>query len=199
MAGSRARAGQLIGQAAPAAKSARARAPASWIDPSAVAFQIMLCGPRKEKCMAARARAPASWPIRVSRAASTCTCIILYTTLSTPAPVCKVKCTSADKLRVKPPSMIADSFPQTNSSLYYSQNFTTCYSCRSTCSHTRTPNPPVRRSYLRPPCLGFKFFARSFPGAEEGQETHDGRTTEDGWDKRGRHEVSWQEIHTCIA
>ena len=48
MAGARARAGQLIGQAAPAAKSARARAPASWIDPSAVAFQIMLCGPRKE-------------------------------------------------------------------------------------------------------------------------------------------------------
>jgi hypothetical protein len=48
MAGERARAGQLIGQAAPAAKSARARAPASWIDPSAVAFQIMLCGPRKE-------------------------------------------------------------------------------------------------------------------------------------------------------
>ena len=40
--------------------------PASWIDPSAVAFQIMLCGRRKEKCMAARARAPASWPIRVS-------------------------------------------------------------------------------------------------------------------------------------
>ena len=49
----------------------------------------------------------------------------MYTTLSTPAPVCKVKCTSADKLRVKPPSMIANSFPQTNSSLYYS-NFTTC-------------------------------------------------------------------------
>jgi hypothetical protein len=37
----------------------------------------------------------------------------MYTTLSTPAPVCKVKCTSADKLRVKPPSMIANSFPQT--------------------------------------------------------------------------------------
>eukprot|EP01047_Picozoa_sp_COSAG01_P053068 COSAG01_NODE_5647_length_4118_cov_6.676288_7_plen_33_part_01 len=33
MAGPRARAGQLIGQAAPAAKSARARGPASWIDP----------------------------------------------------------------------------------------------------------------------------------------------------------------------
>jgi hypothetical protein len=64
MAGARARAGQLIGQAARAAKSARARAPASWIDPSAVAFQIMLCGRRKEKCMAARARAPASsWPL----------------------------------------------------------------------------------------------------------------------------------------
>jgi hypothetical protein len=61
MAGARARAGQLIGQAARAAKSARARPPASWIDPSAVAFQIMLCGRRKEKCMAARARAPASW------------------------------------------------------------------------------------------------------------------------------------------
>jgi hypothetical protein len=58
MAGPRARAGQLIGQAAPAAKSA------SWIDPSAVAFQIMLCGRRKEKCMAARARAPAIWPIQ---------------------------------------------------------------------------------------------------------------------------------------
>jgi hypothetical protein len=71
MAGARARAGQLVGQAAPAAaKSARARGPASWIDPSVVAFQIMLCGRRKEKCMAARARAPAaSWPIlvRVSR------------------------------------------------------------------------------------------------------------------------------------
>jgi hypothetical protein len=67
MAGPRARAGQLIGQASPAAKSARAHAPASWIDPSEVAFQIMLCGRRKEKCMAARARAPASWPIRVSR------------------------------------------------------------------------------------------------------------------------------------
>ena len=66
IAGARARAGQLIGQAARAAKSARARAPASWIDPSAVAFQIMLCGRRKEKCMAARARPPASWPIRVS-------------------------------------------------------------------------------------------------------------------------------------
>ena len=49
----------------------------------------------------------------------------MYTTLSTAAPLCKVKCTSADKLRVKPPSMIANSFPQTNSSLYYS-NFTTC-------------------------------------------------------------------------
>eukprot|EP01049_Picozoa_sp_SAG25_P011013 SAG25_NODE_1279_length_3419_cov_218.565060_2_plen_81_part_00 len=61
MAGARARAGQLIGQAAPAAKSARTRAPASWIDPSAVAFQIMLCGRRKEKCMA-RARAPDGWP-----------------------------------------------------------------------------------------------------------------------------------------
>jgi hypothetical protein len=48
MAGPRARAGQLIVQAAPAAKSALARPPASWIDPSAVAFQIMLCGPRKE-------------------------------------------------------------------------------------------------------------------------------------------------------
>jgi hypothetical protein len=48
MAGARARAGQLIGQAVPAAKSARAREPASWIDPSAVAFQIMLCGRRKE-------------------------------------------------------------------------------------------------------------------------------------------------------
>ena len=45
----------------------------------------------------------------------------MYTTLSTAAPLCKVKCTSADKLRVKPPSMIANSFPQTNSSLYYSQ------------------------------------------------------------------------------
>jgi hypothetical protein len=55
MAGARARAGQLIGQAGRAAKSARARAPASWIDPSKVAFQIMLCGRRKEKCMAARA------------------------------------------------------------------------------------------------------------------------------------------------
>jgi hypothetical protein len=43
----------------------------------------------------------------------------MYTTLSTPAPVCKVKCTSANKLRVKPPSMIANSFPQTNSSLCY--------------------------------------------------------------------------------
>jgi hypothetical protein len=68
MAAPRARAGQLIGQAAPAAKSARARAPASWIDLSAVAFQIMLCGRCKEKCMAARARAPASWRVR--------TCII---------------------------------------------------------------------------------------------------------------------------
>jgi hypothetical protein len=47
MAGARARAGQLIGQAAPAAWPARARAPVSWIDPGAVAFQIMLCGPRK--------------------------------------------------------------------------------------------------------------------------------------------------------
>jgi hypothetical protein len=57
MAGARARAGQLhiIGQAARAAKSARARAPADWIDPSAVAFQIIMCGRRKEKCMAARA------------------------------------------------------------------------------------------------------------------------------------------------
>jgi hypothetical protein len=60
--GARACAGQLIGQAALAAKSARARALASWIDPSAVAFQIMLCGRRKEKCMAARARAPDGWP-----------------------------------------------------------------------------------------------------------------------------------------
>ena len=64
MAGPRARAGQLIGQAAPAAKSARARGPVSWIDPGAVAFQIMLCGRRKEKCMAARARAPDDWPIQ---------------------------------------------------------------------------------------------------------------------------------------
>jgi hypothetical protein len=54
MAGARARAGQLIiGQAAPAAWPARARALVSWIDPGAVAFQIMLCGRRKEKCMAA--------------------------------------------------------------------------------------------------------------------------------------------------
>eukprot|EP01047_Picozoa_sp_COSAG01_P127144 COSAG01_NODE_56379_length_318_cov_14.063927_1_plen_48_part_01 len=37
----------------PAAWPARARGPVSWIDPGAVAFQIMLCGPRKEKCMAA--------------------------------------------------------------------------------------------------------------------------------------------------
>ena len=44
--------------------------------------------------------------------------VCMYTTLSTAAPLCKVKCTSADKLRVKPPSMIANSFPQTNSSLY---------------------------------------------------------------------------------
>eukprot|EP01047_Picozoa_sp_COSAG01_P115735 COSAG01_NODE_44396_length_419_cov_3.515625_1_plen_43_part_01 len=43
MAGARARAGQLIGQAAPAAWPARAHALVSWIDPGAVAFQIMLC------------------------------------------------------------------------------------------------------------------------------------------------------------
>ena len=65
MAGARARAGQLERLAAAAAAwPARARGPVSWIDPGAVAFQIMLCGRRKEKCMAARARAPASWPIR---------------------------------------------------------------------------------------------------------------------------------------
>jgi hypothetical protein len=62
MAGPRARAGQLIGQAAPAAKSARARAPASWIDPSAVAFQIMLCGRRKESVFRRAQRAPDGWP-----------------------------------------------------------------------------------------------------------------------------------------
>jgi hypothetical protein len=65
MAGARARAGQLERLAAAAAWPARARGPVSWIDPGAVAFQIMLCGRRKEKCMAARARAPASWPIRL--------------------------------------------------------------------------------------------------------------------------------------
>ena len=43
----------------------------------------------------------------------------MYTTLSTPAPVCKVKCTSADKLRVKPPSMIANSFPALIDELTY--------------------------------------------------------------------------------
>jgi|EP01047_Picozoa_sp_COSAG01_P013192 hypothetical protein len=39
-------AGQLIGQAAPAAKSARAREPATGSIPADVAFQIMLCGRR---------------------------------------------------------------------------------------------------------------------------------------------------------
>jgi hypothetical protein len=57
MAGARARAGQLERLAAAAAWPARARAPVSWIDPGAVAFQIMLCGRRKEKCMAAGASA----------------------------------------------------------------------------------------------------------------------------------------------
>jgi hypothetical protein len=71
MAGARARAGQLIGQAAPAAKSARARGPASWIDPSAVAFQIMLCGRRKEKCMRG-ASACAGQLAHTCIAASTC-------------------------------------------------------------------------------------------------------------------------------
>ena len=57
MAGPRARAGQLIGQAAPAAKSARARAPAAGSIPADAEFQIMLCGRRKESA-GWRARAP---------------------------------------------------------------------------------------------------------------------------------------------
>jgi hypothetical protein len=78
MASARARAGQLERLAAPAAKSARARAPASWIDPSAVAFQIMLCGRRKEKCMAASESACAGQLAHTCIAASTCIILKIY-------------------------------------------------------------------------------------------------------------------------
>jgi hypothetical protein len=40
-------------------------APVAPLHPSAPRLSAMLCGRRKEKCMAARARAPASWPIRL--------------------------------------------------------------------------------------------------------------------------------------
>ena len=63
MAGARARAGQLIGQAAAAAKSARARAPAAGSIPADAEFQIMLWWPAQGECSLARARKPASWPI----------------------------------------------------------------------------------------------------------------------------------------
>jgi hypothetical protein len=60
MAGSRARAGQLIGQAAPAAKSARARAPAAGSIPAQSHFR---------SCCAAGARRSAWWRERVRRPA----------------------------------------------------------------------------------------------------------------------------------
>jgi hypothetical protein len=63
----RARASQLIGQTAPAAKSARARGPAAGPIQQTPHFRSSCGGPPQEECMAARAHAPASWPIRRSR------------------------------------------------------------------------------------------------------------------------------------
>jgi|EP01049_Picozoa_sp_SAG25_P012503 hypothetical protein len=60
MAAARARAGQPIGHSAPAAKSARARAPAAGSISADAAFQIKLCGPRGAVHRRRRRRAAAA-------------------------------------------------------------------------------------------------------------------------------------------